>query len=389
MDLTQMKEKFKEVFNYEATQSFFAPGRINLIGEHIDYNGGMVFPAAITLGTYAVVAPRKDKEIHAYSMNFEALGKVSFNLEDTTYDKADEWVNYVKGTAQFLQEEKGSFPYGLDIVVYGNIPNGSGLSSSASLEMLITFIFKKMYNIEMSGVDAALLGKKVENLYMGVNSGIMDQFAVAMGQKDQAILLDCSTLKYEYFPISLEGYKILIMNTNKRRELADSKYNERRAECESALAKLKDFYSIEALCELSLEQLQAHKDALTDIEYKRAYHAVGENTRVIEATKELENRNLERFGELLNASHISLRDDYAVTGIELDTLVETAWKNKNVLGARMTGAGFGGCAFAIVKEDCVEELTEEVGKAYIEKVGYAPSFYIANISNGPIQLEEE
>ena len=351
MNLDNMKATFKQVFGYDAEASYFAPGRINLIGEHIDYNGGLVFPASITLGTYAVVSKREDTTVNAYSLNFEELGVISFDLNNLVYDKAHNWVNYLKGVAKCIKEDGKTLSHGLDIVVFGNIPNGSGLSSSASLEMLTTLIFNDTFDLGITPVEAALLGKKVENTYIGVNSGIMDQFAISLGQKEQAILLNCDTLDYSYFPIQLEGHKIVIMNTNKRRELADSKYNERRGECESALAKLQAVVDAKNLCEISMETFEAHKNLLTETEYRRVRHVISENDRVKASTVALEKGELTTFGQLLNGSHTSLRDDYEVTGIELDTLVEAAWDAPGVVGARMTGAGFGGCSLAIVKED--------------------------------------
>ncbi|MGL5675796.1 MAG: galactokinase [Cellulosilyticaceae bacterium] len=386
MNLENMQLTFNKIFGYRHDAAYFAPGRINLIGEHIDYNGGLVFPASITLGTYALVGKRNDALINAYSLNFESLGIISFELNDLAYNKTHDWVNYLKGVAKCLAEEGKALSHGLDIVVFGNIPNGSGLSSSASLEMLTTLIFKDQYNFDLTPVEAALLGKKVENTYIGVNSGIMDQFAIALGQQNQAILLNCDTLEYAYFPIVLEGHKIVIMNTNKRRELADSKYNERRAECESALAKLHSVCSAKTLCEVSMDTLETNKSLLTATEYSRVHHVISENERVKASTACLEIGNLEGFGKLLNASHTSLRDDYEVTGIELDTLVEAAWEAPGVVGARMTGAGFGGCSLAIVKEDSVDAFIQHVGAIYAKQIGYEASFYIASIGNGPIKL---
>lgn len=386
MNLEMMQTSFKQIFGYEGMSTYFAPGRINLIGEHIDYNGGLVFPASITLGTYAVVGKRNDQEIHAYSLNFEDLGMISFDLNNLEYDKAHNWVNYVKGVAKCIKEEGKTLPNGLDILVFGNIPNGSGLSSSASLEMLTTLIFKDQFDLAITPVEAALLGKKVENTYIGVNSGIMDQFAISLGQKDQAILLDCNTLDYSYFPIVLEGHKIVIMNTNKRRELADSKYNERRGECDDSLAKLQTVCTATTLCEVPMEVLEANQSLLTEVEYKRVRHVISENERVKASTKALEAGDLQAFGQLLNGSHTSLRDDYEVTGIELDTLVEAAWEAPGVVGARMTGAGFGGCSLAIVKEADVDAFIQHVSGIYAEKIGYEASFYIASIGNGPIRL---
>ncbi|MGL4363104.1 MAG: galactokinase [Cellulosilyticaceae bacterium] len=386
MNIEYLKSIFIKQYGDEAEAVYFAPGRINLIGEHIDYNGGLVFPAAITLGTYAVVKKREDRQINAYSLNFEELGIISFDLDNLEYNEGHNWVNYIKGVAKCLSEENKALTHGFDIVVFGNIPNGSGLSSSASLEMLIVTIFNEYFKWQMTPVEKAILGKKVENNYIGVQSGIMDQFAIALGQKNSALLLNCETLEYNYFPIVLKGYKIIIMNTNKRRELADSKYNERREECENALSKLKKVLSVTNLCEVTTDMLQMHKTLLTDIEYKRVRHVVTENERVIASTEALKVGDLATFGDKLNASHTSLCKDYEVTGIELDTLVSAAWEEKGVVGARMTGAGFGGCSLAIVEEAEVSKFIENVGAKYLEVVGYEASFYIAEIGDGPIKL---
>nr|WP_307993317.1 galactokinase [uncultured Niameybacter sp.] len=378
--------KFKEIFKGEHEGIYFAPGRINVIGEHIDYNGGLVFPAAITLGTYALISKREDGMIHAYSMNFEQIGTIICELENLEYNENHNWVNYLKGMAKVLKGEGHKVEQGFNILIYGNIPNGSGLSSSASLEMLCLAVFKELNNLDITPVEAAILGKKVENEYIGVNSGIMDQFAISLGKKDQVILLDCNTLEYSYHPLELGKYKVVIMNTNKRRELADSKYNERRSECESALAKLQSVCSATNLCEVSLEVLEANKGLLAGKEYNRAYHVITENERVKEATQALERGDLVQLGQLLNASHKSLCEDYEVTGIELDTLVHTAWEVPGVLGARMTGAGFGGCSIALVDESCIEEFITKVGAVYKDKIGYEASFFVATIGDGPKRI---
>lgn len=378
--------KFKEIFKGEHEGIYFAPGRINVIGEHIDYNGGLVFPAAITLGTYALISKREDGMIHAYSMNFEQIGTIICELENLEYNENHNWVNYLKGMAKVLKGEGHKVEQGFNILIYGNIPNGSGLSSSASLEMLCLAVFKELNNLDITPVEAAILGKKVENEYIGVNSGIMDQFAISLGKKDQVILLDCNTLEYSYHPLELGKYKVVIMNTNKRRELADSKYNERRSECESALAKLQSVCSATNLCEVSLEVLEANKGLLAGKEYNRAYHVITENERVKEATQALERGDLVQLGQLLNASHKSLCEDYEVTGIELDTLVHTAWEVPGVLGAHMTGAGFGGCSIALVDESCIEEFITKVGAVYKDKIGYEASFFVATIGDGPKRI---
>ncbi|MEG0326123.1 MAG: galactokinase [Cellulosilyticaceae bacterium] len=386
MNLEAMQNTFEKVFGHANETAFFAPGRINLIGEHIDYNGGLVFPCPITLGTYALVSKREDSKVCAYSMNFEDLGVIEFDLDNLEYDKAHNWVNYVKGIAKFLKEDFEGINHGFNMVVFGNIPNGAGLSSSASLEMLSAVIFKDTFGLDLSPVDAALLGKKVENLYIGVNSGIMDQFAISLGKKDSAILLNCDTLEYSYASLLLPAHSIIIMNTNKRRELADSKYNERRGECESSLAKLQSVLQVNNLCEVTLDALEANKDLLTEIEYRRSRHVITENIRVKDAMTCFKANDLAGFGKLLNGSHTSLRDDYEVTGIELDTLAESAWAEEGVLGARMTGAGFGGCGLAIVENDKVDSFITNVGKKYLEIIGYEASFYIASVGNGPTQL---
>ncbi|MPQ44626.1 galactokinase [Clostridium tarantellae] len=382
-----IKNKFANIFGEDCESIFFAPGRINLIGEHTDYNGGFVFPCPITLGTYAAVSKRKDKIFKVYSMNFEDLGVLEFSLDNLEYNKKHDWANYLKGVIKFLLENNHKINYGLNIVIYGNLPNGAGLSSSASLEMLSAKILKDSFHLDFDNVQAALLGRTVENKYIGVNSGIMDQFAISLGQKDKAIMLDCNNLFFEYVPLNLINETIIIMNTNKRRELADSKYNERRAECDSALESLKTILNINSLCELTPEEFEKHKHVINDeIKIKRAKHAIYENERVKAAVKALKNNHIVTFGKLMNDSHNSLRDDYEVTGIELDTLVHTAWKQESVLGARMTGAGFGGCAIAIVKNDSVNSFIENVGKVYKDTIGYEASFYIASIGNGPIKL---
>ncbi|MDF2614714.1 MAG: galactokinase [Clostridia bacterium] len=387
MDLSLLQQKFISVFKKDSEASFFAPGRVNLIGEHIDYNGGLVFPCAITLGTYGIVSKRSDNKFRAYSANFENLDIIEFSLDDLSYNKDHNWCNYLKGVLKYLREAGHNVDTGLDMLIFGNIPNGSGLSSSASLEILMCKICTDMYALTLSSVEAALLGKKVENEYIGVNSGIMDQFAIALGKENHALLLDCNTQEYKQIPFRLEGYSIIIMNTNKRRELADSKYNERRSECESALAKLQKTFDIRALCELNDDNLDEVSSIVSDpIEFKRAKHAITENTRVIAATKALENNDLTLFGKLLNASHVSLRDDYEVTGKELDALVGAAWEEEGVLGARMTGAGFGGCAIAIVDNGKTDDFIKNVNQKYLKEIGYEASFYIASIGNGPTQI---
>lgn len=387
MNKEQITQAFQDVFGQEADAAFFSPGRINLIGEHTDYNGGHVFPAAITLGTYGAARKRDDQVLRFYSANFEELGIIEVDLGNLVYDKAHNWTNYAKGILKFLQEAGHTIDSGLDVYIYGNIPNGSGLSSSASLELLIGIIAEELYKLDLTRLDLVKIGKLTENQFIGVNSGIMDQFAIGMGADNKAIYLDTNTLEYDLVPLDLGDHVIVIMNTNKRRELADSKYNERRAECEKAVEELNSVLSIETLGELDEWTFDEYAYLIKDENrLKRARHAVLENQRTLQARAALEAGDLAKFGRLVNASHVSLEHDYEVTGLELDTLAHTAWQQEGVLGARMTGAGFGGCGIAIVHKDKVEAFKENVGKTYTEVVGYAPSFYVAEIAGGSTVL---
>lgn len=387
-----MKEKiykrFQEIFGAEGEIGvYFAPGRVNLIGEHTDYNGGHVFPCALTIGTYGAVRKRNDNKLRFYSMNFEHLNVIESSLDDLTPRKNAGWTNYPKGVMWALREKGYEIPCGIDLMLFGNIPNGSGLSSSASVEVLTGYILNDLFDLGISNQDLALLGQFSENNFNGVNCGIMDQFAIAMGKKDHAIFLDTADLSFEYAPIKLEGAKIVISCSNKKRGLGDSKYNERRAECEEALEEIRQKVKVDSLGDLSEEQFEEVRDAIKDAtRQKRAKHAVYENQRTIKAVQALKANDIELFGKLMNASHVSLRDDYEVTGIELDTLVEEAWKVEGVIGSRMTGAGFGGCTVSIVKDDAVDTFIEKVGTAYKVAIGYAADFYVVQIGDGPAKL---
>lgn len=387
-----MKEKiykrFQEIFGAEGEIGvYFAPGRVNLIGEHTDYNGGHVFPCALTIGTYGAVRKRNDNKLRFYSMNFEHLNVIESSLDDLTPRKNAGWTNYPKGVMWALREKGYEIPCGIDLMLFGNIPNGSGLSSSASVEVLTGYILNDLFDLGISNQDLALLGQFSENNFNGVNCGIMDQFAIAMGKKDHAIFLDTADLSFEYAPIKLEGAKIVISCSNKKRGLGDSKYNERRAECEEALEEIRQKVKVDSLGDLSEEQFEEVRDAIKDAtRQKRAKHAVYENQRTIKAVQALKANDIELFGKLMNASHVSLRDDYEVTGIELDTLVEEAWKVDGVIGSRMTGAGFGGCTVSIVKDDAVDTFIEKVGTAYKAAIGYAADFYVVQIGDGPAKL---
>lgn len=380
--------KFEEVFgDSNRARAYFAPGRVNMIGEHTDYNGGHVFPCALTLGTYAVARKREDNKLRFYSMNFEHLGVIESTIDNIKPEEEADWTNYPKGVLWAFGEKGYHIPFGMDLLLNGNIPNASGLSSSASLEVLTGFILRDFYGFDVTNQDLALIGQYAENKFNGVNSGIMDQFAIAMGKKNHAIFLDTSDLSYEYAPIVLEDAKIIISCSNKRRGLVDSKYNERRSECETALAEIQTVVGINSLGDLDEEQFELYKSAIKDeICAKRAKHAVYENQRAIKAVAALKRNDLPLFGKLMNESHVSLRDDYEVTGIELDTLVEEAWKIDGVVGSRMTGAGFGGCTVSIVKTDAIDHFIETVGSAYEDKIGYAADFYIVDIGDGPLVL---
>ena len=306
------------------------------------------------------------------------------DIENLVCKEEDNWTNYPKGVIWAMKEKGYDIPCGMDIVYFGNIPNGSGLSSSASIEVLTGFVCRELFGLDVDNLHLALIGQYSENNFNGVNCGIMDQFAIAMGKKDQAMFLDTATLEYEYAPVKLDGYKIVILNTNKKRGLGDSKYNERRSQCEAALEKLKTVLDVKSLGDLTIEQFEENKAVIGDeVLIKRAKHAVYENQRTIQAVAALKENNLTLFGQLINQSGDSLREDYEVTGIELDTLVEEARKQEGVIAARMTGAGFGGCAVSIVKNECVDNVIRSVGEAYKQKIGYAADFYVVEIGAGP------
>ncbi|PJI09055.1 MULTISPECIES: galactokinase [Clostridium] len=381
--INMLKAEFKNVFGKVNENVFFAPGRVNLIGEHTDYNGGNVFPCALDIGTYGLVAKRSDKKVLAYSLNFKNLGVTEFNLDNLKNTTKNRWVNYPKGVIDIFKKHNYKIDNGFEILFYGNIPNGAGLSSSASIEVLTGTILNDLFKLNINMIDIVKMCQEAENSFIGVNCGIMDQFAVGMGKKDCAVLLDCNTLKYSYSKINMNGYKIVIANTNKHRGLADSKYNERRSQCEAALKEIQKVKKINALGELTEKDFEAVKNCILDpIILKRAKHAVYENERTLKAVKALQRNDLITFGKLMNASHVSLRDDYEVTGIELDTLASLAWQCEGVIGARMTGAGFGGCTVNIVKEDCIDNFTETIKAKYKKEIGYDPSFYIVSIADG-------
>ncbi|MFT8949800.1 MAG: galactokinase [Liquorilactobacillus hordei] len=388
MEKENLKNSFEKVFNESPSVLFFSPGRINLIGEHTDYNGGHVFPCAVNLGTYGAATKRDDQKIRMFSANFEELGIFETTIDSLEKQEKGEWINYPKGMILQLLNAGYQITSGMDLYFNGDLPNGAGLSSSASIELLTGAMVNSLFNLNIKTIDLVKFGQKTENNYIGVDSGIMDQFAVGMGKDNKAILLDTNTLEFAYADIDLGNNVIVIMNTNKKRKLEDSKYNERRHECENALADLKEVLDIKSLGDLSVEEFDEYSYLIkSSVERKRARHAVFENQRTLQAKLALDQGNLASFGRLMNASHISLEDDYEVTGIELDTLVHTAWHQNGVLGARMTGAGFGGCAIALVNKDKVADFETEVGKVYSNKIGYKPTFYVAEISTGTKEID--
>ena len=387
-----MKEKVLQKFgelhgNTEGVSVYFAPGRVNMIGEHTDYNGGHVFPCALTIGTYMAVRKREDRKLTFYSMNFEDLGVLESSIDDIKPEESAGWTNYPKGVIWAFQGKGMNPDCGLDIVLYGNIPNGSGLSSSASLEVVTGYMLKDQFGFDVSNVDIALIGQYSENQFNGMNCGIMDQFASAMGKKDNAIFLDTATLKYEYAPLVLADAKVMVTNSNVKHSLVGSDYNTRRAESEAALKDLQGVIDVKTLGDLSIEEFEAHKGAIKDETCaKRAKHAVYENQRTIRAVEALKNNDIALFGKLMNESHVSLRDDYAVSCDEIDVLVEEAWKIDGVVGSRITGGGFGGCTVSIVKNDAVDAFIHQVGSAYKARTGKTADFYVVEIGAGPSKL---
>lgn len=385
----ELAQSFNKRFGYDPAKLYFSPGRVNLIGEYTDFNGGHVFPAAISVGTYGAIAPRDDNQIRTYSANYPEAGIQTITVTDLALRPYDTWIKYLRGVMTVMAEAGYPVSKGFDLAIVGDMPTASGLSSSASLEILLLNMLKDMMGYQIDKLTIVKLGQAVENDYLGLKTGIMDQFAVAFGEDEQGIFLDTNTMAYEMVPAEFGEYRLLVMTTNKKRELTDSKYNERRAESEEALALLQENVDVETLGDLTVPQFEA---AAADFEkdhalvMKRARHAVSENQRTIAAKAALQAHDLFQFGELLTASHASLRDDFEVSGIELDTLVETALRQPGVLGARMTGAGFGGSAIALVEKDQVPAVTTAVGDVYTAEIGYQPAFFVAEIVAGTHEI---
>lgn len=385
MTIEQLKAKFIEKFGEGEVSGYFSPGRVNLIGEHTDYNGGFVFPCALSFGIYCLVRKTSRKSVRFASLDMPFEAEVA--LADLNKPVGKEWVNYPIGVfAQFMK--KGlTFDSGADMLFYGTVPTGAGLSSSAALEVVTGVVINDVYNFGIGKVELAKMGQKAEHEFALVNCGIMDQFTSAMGEKDHAIFLNCDTLEYDLVPVVLDGVKIVISNTNSPHKLDSGKYNERVAECHAAVAAIQPFRNIRTLGELSWEDFLEVEDKIeNDTVRRRARHVVSEIKRTEDAVKELKAGNLERFGELMNGSHDSLRDDYEVTGNELDTMVEEGRKIEGVIGTRMTGGGFGGCTVSLVKESAVDHFIDQVGRNYHEKTGLKPVFYVAEIGDGGKRL---
>jgi galactokinase len=387
MDLQSLKKKFSSVYETDDKEikTYFSPGRVNLIGEHTDYNGGYVFPCALNFGTTLLVKENHKDIFRFATTNFEHTGKIS--IKPPFVNAGKEWFYYPLGVIDQMSKMGISFR-GLDFMFSGDIPNGAGLSSSASVEMVTACALNDIFSIGVSMISLVKLSQKAENQFIGVNCGIMDQFAVGMGSENKAIFLNCATLDYELVPLIIKGHKLIISNTNKRRGLADSKYNERRSECDTAVDNLSQVKKIKNLSELSYTRFLEINDMITNpVVRRRAKHVISENQRVLDAVKALKAGDLVLFGQLMNASHDSLRDDYEVTGIELDTLVEEARKIPGVLGSRMTGAGFGGCTVSLVQENSIDEFIEQVAIGYLEKTKLKADFYVAEVGGGTKRID--
>ncbi len=387
MDIKGFKDKFYEKYGNRAITPvlFFSPGRVNLIGEHTDYNGGYVFPCSLNYGTYLLIRKTDDNILNFSTLNFDADYKTE--LRDLFANTFKKWTNYPLGVInEFLK--KGIKLCGLEFLYYGDVPNGAGLSSSASIEMVTAVALNELFGSAFGTLEMVKMSQKAENEFVGMNCGIMDQFAVGFGKQDHAIFLNCDTLYFEQVPVRLKDHSLIIANTNKRRGLTDSKYNERRGECEKAVELLQAYKPIRNLSELNTDDIKYLDKYITDpVVRKRAKHVISENGRVTEAVSVLKNNDIIRFGELMNLSHDSLKDDYEVTGFELDTLVYEARKLPGVTGTRMTGAGFGGCTVSIVRKEDTSNFISKLSETYQKITGLKPDFYLPEIGDGARKLE--
>ena len=387
MEISELKNAFKEAYGIDADAVYFSPGRVNLIGEHTDYNGGFVFPCALSFGTYLLLRKNGEKFVQFRSLNLPEVVKIPLDKLTERLEN-NSWANYPLGVfAQFVKRGY-NIDQGFDIMIWGNVPNGAGLSSSAALETVTAFALNDQLGTQLGRTELAKIGQKAEHEFALVNCGIMDQFASAQGKKDHAIFLNCDTLDFELVPVKLEGVKVVISNTHSPHKLDSGAYNSRVAQCQLAVKQINEVRPIKYLAELTEEEFKKIESAITnEVAHKRARHVVGEVQRTTDAVKALKEGNLKLFGELMNASHVSLRDDYEVTGPELDTMAEEAWKIDGVIGSRMTGGGFGGCTVSLVKDEAIDEFIEKVGAAYEKKIGIKPDFYIAEIGDGAKKLD--
>ncbi len=387
MNTQELKQAFLEAYAKEAQAVYFAPGRVNLIGEHTDYNGGFVFPCALSFGTYLLLAANDLQQMRFKSLNMPEI--ITLELDELTTPLPNRsWVNYPLGVlAQFVK--KGVvIQQGYDILIWGNVPAGAGLSSSAALEVVTAYAFNELLGTGYDRTQLALIGQASEHEFAGVNCGIMDQFASAQGKQNHAIFLNCDTLAFELVPVELDGIKVVISNTHSPHKLDSGAYNDRVAQCKLAVEQLSAVQPIHHLAELTEEAFYKIEAAITDaVAHKRARHVVGEVQRTTDAVAALKQGDIAQFGKLMCQSHVSLRDDYEVTGLHLDTLAEEAWKIEGVIGSRMTGGGFGGCTVSLVKEEAIPDFIEKVGKAYTEKTGLVADFYIAEIGDGARRIE--
>ncbi len=388
MEVKEMRQAFLEAYDKECTAVYFSPGRVNLIGEHTDYNGGSVFPCALSFGTYLLLAPNGTQAMRFKSLNMPEVVEVPLDkLTEPLPGKS--WVNYPMGCMAWYVRQGHKFDQGLDILIWGNVPAGAGLSSSAALEVVAAFAANDYLGLKYNHTDFAKIGQLAEHEFAGVNCGIMDQFASSWGKKDHAIHLNCDTLEFEHVPVKLDGIKVVIANTHSPHHLDSGAYNDRVAQCQLALEQLRKVRpELKNLAELTEAEFKQIESAITDpIAHKRARHVVGEVQRTADAVKALKAGDIVKFGQLMNASHVSLRDDYEVTGLQLDTMAEEAWKVPGVLGSRMTGGGFGGCTVSLVKDEAIELFKKQVGENYERITGIKPEFYVAEISDGARRLE--
>lgn len=388
MTIEQLKSAYEAAYQKSATDVFFAPGRVNLIGEHTDYNGGFVFPCALSFGTYILLSKNDEQKINFRSLNMEAVYSLELTqLSEPLPNKA--WANYPLGVfAQFIKRGV-AITQGYDILFWGNVPAGAGLSSSAAMEVVTAYALNELLGTQYGLADLAKIGRAAEHEFAGVMCGIMDQFASAHGKADHAIYLNCDTLEYDLVPVKLEGIKVVVTNTHSPHKLDSGSFNDRVRQCQLAVEQINAVRPIQYLAELSQVEFEQIKDAITDeIAHRRARHVVGEVQRTKDAVEALKNGDIVKFGQLMNQSHVSLRDDYEVTGLHLDSLAEAAWKVDGVLGSRMTGGGFGGCTVSLVREEAIPTFIEQVGKEYTEKTGLVADFYIAEIGDGAHRVIE-